>query len=83
MRRFEGSEEIMSEKIDQLGHESPLNRERSANYKQLDDELDEGLKETFPGSDPVSVIQPVPDKSKKSNANSVLQRFESVSSSVL
>ena len=26
--------------------------------RRLDDALDEGLKETFPGSDPVSVTQP-------------------------
>jgi len=30
--------------------------------RQLDEALEEGLKETFPGSDPVSVIQPAPTK---------------------
>lgn len=30
--------------------------------KQLDRELDEGLEESFPGSDPVSVTQPAPSK---------------------
>lgn len=30
--------------------------------KQLDDALDEGLEETFPGSDPVSVTQPAHSK---------------------
>ena len=29
---------------------------------QLDQALDEGLRETFPGSDPVNVIQPPPSK---------------------
>jgi len=34
-------------------------REREASNKQaLDDKLDEGLRETFPGSDAVAVIQP-------------------------
>jgi hypothetical protein len=28
----------------------------------LEDALDEGLEETFPGSDPVNVIQPAPSK---------------------
>ena len=28
----------------------------------LDDALDEGLKETFPASDPVNVTQPAPSK---------------------
>jgi hypothetical protein len=30
--------------------------------KQLDDALEEGLEETFPGSDPVSVTQPAHSK---------------------
>ena len=36
-------------------------RERDAKrHEQLDDELDRGLEDSFPGSDPVSVIQPAP-----------------------
>lgn len=30
--------------------------------KRLDDALEEGLEETFPGSDPVNVTQPAPSK---------------------
>jgi len=30
--------------------------------QQLDEALEEGLEETFPGSDPVSVTQPSPSK---------------------
>ena len=30
--------------------------------RQLDQALEEGLEETFPGSDPVSVTQPAPTK---------------------
>ena len=30
--------------------------------RQLDDALEEGLEETFPGSDPVNVTQPPPSK---------------------
>jgi len=30
--------------------------------RRLDDALEEGLEETFPGSDPVSVVQPAPSK---------------------
>ena len=30
--------------------------------RRLDDALEEGLEETFPGSDPVSVTQPAPSK---------------------
>ncbi len=30
--------------------------------RQLDDALEEGLEETFPASDPVSVTQPSPSK---------------------
>ena len=30
--------------------------------RKLDDALEEGLEETFPGSDPVNVTQPAPSK---------------------
>jgi len=30
--------------------------------RKLDEALEEGLEETFPGSDPVNVIQPAPSK---------------------
>jgi hypothetical protein len=30
--------------------------------ERLDEALEEGLEETFPGSDPVNVIQPAPSK---------------------
>ena len=34
----------------------------STEKRQLDEALEEGLEETFPGSDPVNVIQPPPSK---------------------
>jgi len=34
----------------------------SAEKRRLDEALDEGLEETFPGSDPVNVTQPAPTK---------------------
>ena len=34
----------------------------SAEKRRLDDALEEGLEETFPGSDPVSITQPAPSK---------------------
>ena len=37
-------------------------RDKTAMQEHLDDALEEGLKETFPGSDPIAVIQPAPDK---------------------
>jgi hypothetical protein len=33
--------------------------------KSLDDKLDQGLEETFPGSDPVSITQPPPSARDK------------------
>jgi hypothetical protein len=33
--------------------------------KSLDDKLDQGLEETFPGSDPVSITQPPPNARDK------------------
>ncbi len=35
---------------------------RGAEKRQLDKALEEGLEETFPGSDPVNVTQPPPSK---------------------
>ncbi len=34
----------------------------SEEKRRLDDALEEGLEETFPGSDPVSVTQPAPSQ---------------------
>jgi hypothetical protein len=42
-------------------HGKPDTTERAEKNK-LDAELEEGLEETFPGSDPVSVTQPAPSK---------------------
>jgi hypothetical protein len=35
---------------------------KDAEKRKLDDALEEGLEETFPGSDPVNVTQPPPSK---------------------
>ena len=35
---------------------------KKARDEELEDALEEGLEETFPGSDPVNVIQPAPSK---------------------
>ena len=35
-------------------------RTTAAEKRRLEEELEEGLEETFPGSDPVSVTQPAP-----------------------
>ncbi len=37
----------------------------SAEKRRLDAALEEGLEETFPGSDPVNVIQPPPSRCDK------------------
>ena len=49
--------------------ESPMGTSRTKSEKagndekrRLDDALEEGLEETFPGSDPVNVTQPAPSK---------------------
>jgi hypothetical protein len=36
--------------------------DKGAEKRRLDDALEEGLEETFPGSDPVNVTQPAPSK---------------------
>jgi hypothetical protein len=35
---------------------------KGAEKRRLDEALEEGLEETFPGSDPVNVTQPAPSK---------------------
>jgi hypothetical protein len=39
-----------------------LRRSRADQRRGLEQALDEGLRGTFPGSDPVSVVQPAPSK---------------------
>jgi hypothetical protein len=41
---------------------TPKDAGESAEKRRLDAALDEGLEETFPGSDPVNVTQPAPSK---------------------
>ena len=40
----------------------PDDAAEGAEKRQLDQALEEGLEETFPGSDPVNVTQPAPSK---------------------
>ena len=40
----------------------PRSKAEEADKRRLDEALEEGLEETFPGSDPVSVTQPSPSK---------------------
>ena len=39
-------------------HESEKEKKERLEWERLDRALDEGLEETFPGSDPVNVVQP-------------------------
>jgi hypothetical protein len=40
------------------GHGKEEHKQQQADKERLDRALDEGLEETFPGSDPVNVVQP-------------------------
>jgi hypothetical protein len=56
-RSFRPDDEALDD--DRLGDDTKLRREQDLDRKKrLDDALEVGLEETFPGSDPVSVIQP-------------------------
>jgi hypothetical protein len=47
-------------------HQNAKKHERDAKRKKrLDDALEQGLEDTFPGSDPVSVTQPSPSARDK------------------
>jgi hypothetical protein len=39
-----------------------LHGSKANERRELEQALDEGLRETFPGSDPVSMVQPAPSK---------------------
>lgn len=45
--------------------------------KELDEELDRGLKESFPGSDPLSITQPAPAKPRGKSAKEKPTKEES------
>jgi hypothetical protein len=40
------------------GHDSKKDKAEQAEKERLDRALEEGLEESFPGSDPVNVVQP-------------------------
>jgi len=44
------------------GPRSEAKTGKEAEKRRLDEALEEGLEETFPGSDPVNVTQPAPSK---------------------
>jgi len=44
------------------GSRSGAKGAKDTEKRRLDEALEEGLEETFPGSDPVSVTQPAPSK---------------------
>jgi hypothetical protein len=44
------------------GPRSKPENAKDAEKRRLDEALEEGLEETFPGSDPVNVSQPAPSK---------------------
>jgi hypothetical protein len=44
------------------GSRSDTKATKITEKRRLDEALEEGLEETFPGSDPVSVTQPAPSK---------------------
>lgn len=43
-------------------HSDDTGKADTEEKRRLDDALEEGLEETFPGSDPVNVTQPPPSK---------------------
>ncbi|KQW21069.1 hypothetical protein ASC80_13070 [Afipia sp. Root123D2] len=51
---------MMEDVVSHNGSEADAARKRESDKRALDQELEEGLKGTFPASDPVSVTQPGP-----------------------
>jgi hypothetical protein len=50
------------EDVAMTGPRSKPENDKDAEKRRLEEALEEGLQETFPGSDAVSVIQPAPSK---------------------
>jgi nicotinate phosphoribosyltransferase len=48
--------------------------ESAAEHQRLDELLDEGLKETFPASDPVAVVQRAPERPKAKRRRRLFKR---------
>jgi hypothetical protein len=48
-----------------VGKPKPGTRDHKPGKEQLERELEEGLEETFPASDPVAVTEPAPEHEDK------------------
>jgi hypothetical protein len=60
-----GAGKIASRRSQEVGMKGPRSKpstSKDAEKRSLDEALQEGLEETFPGSDPVNVTQPPPSK---------------------
>jgi hypothetical protein len=55
-------EEIMAEKFNPAPHDKHAEDLREALAADRQSKLDDGLRDTFPASDPVSAAQPTPSK---------------------
>jgi hypothetical protein len=60
-----GSGQIVLEVEAMTGSRAKPTDAKAAEKQRLEDALEEGLEETFPGSDPVSVTQPPPTRDDK------------------
>ena len=66
---FDGHLPWLGQRPNRISRGEAMSRSRAkptaadvAEKRRLDAALEEGLEETFPGSDPISVIQPAPTK---------------------
>jgi hypothetical protein len=57
-----GTRAAASKEGSMTGPRSDTKDGKTAEKRRLDQALEEGLEETFPGSDPVSITQPAPSK---------------------
>jgi hypothetical protein len=57
-----GTGAVASQEGSMTGPRSDTKDAKIAEKRRLDAALEEGLEETFPGSDPVNVTQPAPSK---------------------
>ena len=61
-KSLRGQVPLPSQEGSMTGPRSDPKDAKVAEKRRLDEALEEGLEETFPGSDPVSVTQPAPSK---------------------
>ena len=61
-KSLHGRRQYLRKDVRMTGSRAKSTDSKNPEKRRLDEALEEGLEETFPGSDPVNVTQPAPSK---------------------